>query len=180
MHDTHTKFIVLSGCSGGGKSALLDELARRGYAVLPEAGRQIIREQSESGGDATPSRDLRKFVTASVARALQQREAAAVLPGPVFCDRAIIDQMAHLEHIHAPIPNTLRHLVAAHPYNRRVFMVPPWPEIFRNDAERTHSFADAQAVYPTLLKTYARLGYECVILPKTSVAERTEFVLRQI
>ena len=37
--------VVVSGCSGGGKSTLLAELALRGYAVFPEPGRQIVKEQ---------------------------------------------------------------------------------------------------------------------------------------
>jgi len=30
------RFVVLSGCSGGGKSTLLAELARRGHSVVEE------------------------------------------------------------------------------------------------------------------------------------------------
>lgn len=43
--------IVLSGCSGGGKSSLLTELGRRGHTVVPEAGRQVVREQMLIGVD---------------------------------------------------------------------------------------------------------------------------------
>ena len=34
---------VISGCSGGGKSTLLMELARRGHAVVDEPGRRIVQ-----------------------------------------------------------------------------------------------------------------------------------------
>ena len=54
--------VVLSGCSGGGKSSLLSELARRGYAVVEESGRQIVREQTYLGGDIFPWTKPRKFV----------------------------------------------------------------------------------------------------------------------
>jgi hypothetical protein len=37
-------FVVISGCSGGGKSTLLDELGRRRYAVVAEPGRRIVQE----------------------------------------------------------------------------------------------------------------------------------------
>ena len=36
------RFIILSGCSGGGKSTLLAELARRGFATVEEPGRRIV------------------------------------------------------------------------------------------------------------------------------------------
>jgi predicted ATPase len=34
------RFVLLSGCSGGGKSALLAELHARGYHVVEEPGRR--------------------------------------------------------------------------------------------------------------------------------------------
>lgn len=35
---------LITGCSGGGKSTLLDALAQRGYATVPERGRRIVAE----------------------------------------------------------------------------------------------------------------------------------------
>ncbi len=49
------QFVVLSGCSGGGKSSLLAELGRRGFATYEEPGRQVVKEQLLIGGDALPS-----------------------------------------------------------------------------------------------------------------------------
>ena len=39
------RFVIISGCSGGGKSTLLAELARRGYRVVEEPGRRIVAEE---------------------------------------------------------------------------------------------------------------------------------------
>ena len=52
--ETHRLPVVISGCSGGGKSSILAELGRRGYHVIPEAGRQIVREQLFIGSDGLP------------------------------------------------------------------------------------------------------------------------------
>ena len=62
---------------------------------------------------------------------------------------------------------------------KTVFMAPPWPEIYRNDEERKHSLGDALAEYSDLLPGYEALGYEILVLPKVSVAERADFVLRE-
>jgi predicted ATPase len=35
------RWVVISGCSGGGKSALLSEFARRGYRTVDEPGLRI-------------------------------------------------------------------------------------------------------------------------------------------
>ncbi len=41
------KLVVLSGCSGGGKSTLLSELSYQGYAVREEVCREIIKEYGD-------------------------------------------------------------------------------------------------------------------------------------
>ncbi len=71
----------------------------------------------------------------------------------------------------------LRALGAAHRYHRRVFMAPPWPEIYATDAERRHGFEAALAEYGRLETVFPFLGYEVVTLPKTPVAARADFVL---
>jgi predicted ATPase len=48
------RFVVLSGCSGGGKSTLLIELGRRGYATEEEPGRRVVKEEMLGGGLALP------------------------------------------------------------------------------------------------------------------------------
>jgi predicted ATPase len=65
-------------------------------------------------------------------------------------------------------------------YARKVFMTPPWPELFRTDSERIHSYADAVAEYAPLMQAYERLGHEVVILPKISVKERVDFILKEL
>jgi predicted ATPase len=46
--------VVISGCSGGGKSTLLSELARRGYPVVEEPGRRIVQDELAGNGAALP------------------------------------------------------------------------------------------------------------------------------
>jgi predicted ATPase len=65
-------------------------------------------------------------------------------------------------------------------FNAKVFLVPPWPEIFANDSERKHSFDEALAQYKTLPRTYERFGYAPVIVPKAPVDARADFILRTL
>jgi predicted ATPase len=48
------RLVVISGCSGGGKSTLLAELGRRRYAVVEEPGRRIVKTEIHSNGTALP------------------------------------------------------------------------------------------------------------------------------
>jgi len=45
------ELIVISGCSGGGKSSLLSALGDYSYPTMSEVGRQIVKERSEVKGN---------------------------------------------------------------------------------------------------------------------------------
>jgi predicted ATPase len=172
------RFVVISGCSGGGKSTLLNELARRGHAVIGEPGRRIVREEAERGGSALPWVDLEGFLRRAIALAIKDQEAAAMLDGWIFFDRGLIDAAAALQALTGE--PALASLGQAHRYHRRVFLAPPWPEIYVTDGERQHGFEAAVKEYARLIETYPSLGYETVILPRTGVEDRAEFVLRKL
>jgi predicted ATPase len=174
------KFVVLSGCSGGGKSRLLSALAARGYRVFAEPGRQVIREQNYIGGDATPEKDVLKFLDFTISRTLYHMTSAASTDAVVFFDRSIVDQVAGFERMGLEMPAHLKRAAELFRCHHRVFIVPPWREIFRNDAERRHSFEDAVANHEVQMKTYERFGYELVMVPKLSVEGRADFVLKTL
>ena len=171
------RFIILSGCSGGGKSTLLAELARRGFATVEEPGRRIVIEETSNGGTALPWIDMQAFARRAIAMALEDRR---VTPkeGLVFFDRGLIDAASALHHISGDrFINTLRD---THRYNSLVFLTPPWPEIYRSDDERKHGFDAAVEEYERLVRDYEGLGYDIVVLPKLAVAERADLILTRI
>jgi predicted ATPase len=111
--------------------------------------------------------------------ALEDRQHAASLPGWVFFDRSLIDAASALKATtgdDGPL-NTLKH---QHRYHARVFLTPPWPEIYQQDAERQHDLAAAEEEYQRLLAIYPALGYEVVVLPKVSVEERLTWILEAL
>jgi predicted ATPase len=172
------RFVVLSGCSGGGKSTLLAELARRGHAVVGEPGRRIVREETARGGRALPWVDAEAFLRRAIAMALDDRRKAQAAGGWVFFDRGLIDAVSGLEAT-TGVP-ALAEYGEAHRYHRKVFLTPPWPEIYETDAERKHGYEQALAEYARLVRDYGRLGYEPVEVPKQPVAERAAFVLARL
>ena len=172
------RFVVLSGCSGGGKSTLLAELGRRGYSVVEEPGRRIVQEEQAVGGTALPWIDPRAFIDRAITMALADREAMAGEPGWVFFDRGLLDAASALEEMTGePV---LAEYARRHPDHRTIFLTPPWPEIYETDAERQHDFAQAEREYVRLLRDYRRAGYEVLEVPKLPVAQRADFILAQL
>lgn len=170
------RFVILSGCSGGGKSTLLAALAARGHATIEEPGRRIIAEEQAGDGKALPWINLAAFAHRAIAIALDDRERALDLPGFTFFDRSLIDAAAALATATGD-DAILQSLKTKHRYHNKVFLTPPWPEIYRQDSERRHDLAAAEDEYQRLLEVYPALGYEVVVLPKASVEERVEFIL---
>lgn len=171
------RFIILSGCSGGGKSTLLAELARRGFVTVEEPGRRIVIEETRNNGTALPWIDIEAFAHRAITMALEDRQKAPA-DGLVFFDRGLIDAASALRHVGGDgFIDTLKN---THRYNPLVFLTPPWPEIYQGDDERRHDFDAAVEEYDRLVRDYEALGYDSVVLPKSGIEERADFILARI
>ncbi len=165
-------FFVLSGCSGGGKSTLIQALADAGYAVVPEPGRRVIR-----AGGPTPQNDLPGFLLACLDIAVADYYAALALSGPVFFDRSVLDAISGLEVLDHPGREDRSALMSEMRYAPDVFMAPPWPNLFAPDGERQHGFQEACAEYDRLIRDYPAAGYRLVTLKRAPIAARMAQVL---
>ena len=173
------RLVVISGCSGGGKSTLLAELASRGHTVFPEPGRQIVREQTLIGGDALPWDNIDRFIEQCVVRAIHFHTLARPEAGTVFFDRSLVDAISALEAAACAVPAGYRTAIERCRYAPFVFIAPPWEELFRSDGERRR-FQEAAVEYARLLDAYPAFGYEPVVLPKASVADRADFITAEL
>jgi predicted ATPase len=113
------RFVVISGCSPGGKSTLIAELGRRGHAVVEEPGRRIMKEELASGGPALPWVDRIASARSAITIALADQAAAYSLDGWVFFDRGLIDAAAALQRLTGE--PALATFGQANRYHRRFF-----------------------------------------------------------
>lgn len=170
-----SRHVAISGCSGGGKTSLLAELARRGHALVAEPGRRVVVRELAGGGTALPWIDAGAFAHRAFELALIDRTAAAANSGWTFFDRGLVDAAVALEHS-AGIAIT-ETLAGTPRYHETMFLAPPWPEIYQVDDERRHDLAAAVAEYDRLAVAWPALGYDIVPLPRIDVAARADFVL---
>ncbi|EAQ04671.1 hypothetical protein OB2597_05295 [Pseudooceanicola batsensis HTCC2597] len=173
-----SRHVVISGCSGGGKSTLLVELRRRGFETVEEPGRRIVEEELRGDGRALPWIDLEVFARRAIKVAAADRARMRRTEGWVFFDRGLLDAAVALEHASGvPVSETL----SGHDrFHRQVFLTPLWPEIYHRDSERQQDLREGAAEYHRLVLAFDRLGYEPVILPKLNTTARADFVLNTL
>ena len=155
---------------------MLEALAEAGFPVVREAGRTLVREQKEIGSPIHTGTEL--FGELLQSRSMYLYNQALEQHGPetvVFFDRSIIEPVAYYWAKGALAPHHTR-LVEKYRYADRVFMTPPWPEIYERDAERDRDYDPEQREYKRLCEAFSAFGYEVEVLPKVSVAERVAFV----
>ena len=174
------RLFIITGGPGSGKSTVIDALAKRGISTMSEAGRAIIQDQVAIGGEALPWADRQAFAELMLNWEMRSYRMAVALKGPVIFDRGVPDVLGYLRLIGLSIPSRVERAAQMFRYNRRVFIAPPWREIFQIDAERKQSFEEAQATYEAMIETYSGLGYELIQLPLDSIQERVNFLLGAI
>jgi predicted ATPase len=92
----------------------------------------------------------------------------------VFFDRGVMDSYA----ANGAIPSReIAEAVRTRRYNARVFIAPPWREIYENDDERRQDWAEAERTFAVIHDRLPMLGYDPVVLLKVSVEARAAFVL---
>ena len=115
--------VLISGCSGGGKSTLLVELGQRGYATVDEPGRRIVKQELLDNGQALPWVDEIAFARRTFALALADRMNAHHASGWVFFDRGMIDAATALQHLTGESAQAT--LGQSPRYHPKLFLTPP-------------------------------------------------------
>lgn len=175
---TTMKPIIISGGAGAGKTSLVDALARRGYMTFPEVSRTLIREQAAMPDGILPWTDLPRFAAMCLDSMSSQREQALRGTIPAFVDRAIGDICAYLTI--GGVAVDAHYQTMAKGYFPTVFVCAPHADIYVQDEERPHTFAESMEIHRQLVKTYRELSYEVVDVPWGSIEQRADWVLSQL
>ncbi len=155
MQNDSDRFFVLTGGPGSGKTTLIEALRQTGFATAPEAGRGIIRHQVAIGGPALPWHDRALFAELMLSWELRSWHAAHAEPGPVFFDRGAPDAIGYLRLCSLPVPDHAISAAKTFRYARRVFIAPPWSQIFAQDEERRQTLDEAIRTHDSVAGVYA-------------------------
>lgn len=141
-HRDTTQLFVVTGGPGSGKTSLVETLAAFGLACAPEAGRAIIRDQLAIGGMALQW-GRQTFAELMLGWEMRSHRMARGGAEPVIFDRGVPDVAGYLRLCGLPVPDYVDRAARLFRYNARVFVAPPWREVFRQDDERKQTWDEA-------------------------------------
>ena len=142
MQMENLNFYILTGGPGSGKSTVLKLLSDMGYLTVEETGRNIIQKQIKSLGDAVPWNNVTRYARLMFLHAITDFEELVHVQKICFFDRGILDILGYCRLINIPITTSLKKAAHEYRYNPKVFLFPPWEEIYTNDTERKQDFKD--------------------------------------
>jgi predicted ATPase len=171
-----TNWQVITGAPCSGKTAVIEELARRGYPVVPETARAIIDAQLKAGRRLEDIRaDAHQFEN-RVFEAKLELESRLPDGQLTFLDRALPDSIAYFE-LEGLDPHRPREAGRRFRYGG-VFLFERL--VFVKDRVRTEDASAAAEIERRLTAVYRELGYAPVRVPLMPVTERADWVLSRI
>lgn len=174
-----TRWYVLTGAPGVGKTTMLEALRARGIETVPEAARQLLEKARSSGGRADIARrDERRFQDRVLESKLEAEAHSDERRLTVF-DRGIPDTLAYYRlHGWKPSPR-LTEVLGAATY-AGAFMLEPLPAAISPDPLRTESPAQQHRLVELLASAYRDCGVPLVRIPPVSRERRVAMVLEHL
>ncbi len=173
-----TKKVVITGGPSTGKSTIINELAKRGFACLEEISREVILEAKKKGIDQLFLEDPVLFSEMLLkGRQEQYNKALTFTTEVTFFDRGIPDIVAYMDFIGDTYPKHFTEACNKAVYDA-VFILKPWKEIYTVDNERYETFEQAVKIHDNLVNTYKNYNYTLIDVPFDTVENRTDFILK--
>jgi predicted ATPase len=170
---------IITGAPGTGKTAIINELKKRGFHCIDENSREVIAEQIKNGGEILPWKNQIAFEN-KIANMRTEQYLTSAEDGICFFDRSAIDCIAYLRLNNLEVTSQILEDIKKCNFNRTVFYTPIWQEIYENDSERTENIASAKKIEISIISTYKSQSYELVEVPKLSIKQRADFIISKI
>lgn len=168
-----TEWCVITGAPCSGKTAVVSELARRGFRVVHEAARAHIDAEMKKGRRLDEIKSDPARFEGRIFRTKLAIEARLSAQERLFFDRALPDSIAYyrLEGLDPAEPRRQSLRVRY----RRVFLFERIE--FMKDSVRTEDAETAARIERLIEAAYTDLDYTIVRVPVMPVATRADFVL---
>lgn len=175
------KYVITGGpCTG--KTHLLLHLEEKGYTVVEEAARAVIKEEIEKEKllagykPIVPWKNFPGFQEA--VKRKQVGLESRITGGIAFLDRSLIDNIAYARIHNVKINEDIYGYIEKASYTKIFFM--DRLGFYGQDAERKETEEEAKVIHEAIYKAYCDMGFDPVIVPAIGSRKRAEFVLGRI
>ena len=169
--------ILITGSPGSGKTTLIKGLKKKGYKVFYEFSRSLIRSPYNDGSKNLFLKDPINFSAKLLDRRIKQFNDAKRIKKAknnlVFYDRGIQEISGYLRAIGLENSSWEKKLTD-YRYDK-VFIAPPWKEIYINDKQRFETYKEAK-IYYRFIKASYEIKHELIEIPKIDIESRIDFV----
>lgn len=175
--NSHSRHFIITGPPGTGKSSVIKVLANHGFECHYEVARQIIKENQDNNLDVFPWLNMRQFSDMVYDRMrhlyeLKHHESC-------FYDRSVVDLIGYMNIAGEVAPDRYAELALEVGFNKKVFFLPAWEDIYTTDEQRKETYEEAVEIGDALHEAYSKLGFEVVDVPFHSVERRAAFILKE-
>lgn len=169
-----TDWCVITGAPCSGKTAVIEELAKRGFRIKPEAARAYIDQRLAGGESLAEIKADNLAFERHILMAKVSVETQLPKDTLIFMDRAVPDSIAYYR---------IEGLAPEEPlfYSKRVryrtiFLLDRLE--FQEDRVRSESDELADHIETLLIEAYEDLGYSVVRVPLMGISQRADYILK--
>ena len=169
---------VITGGPCAGKSTLISALRAKGFHGINEPARDLISLLIREDSPLLPWRNKLGFRELLVAKTIEVYLSA---PSDVVCffECAQPENIAYYQKDgYTPIEACINSCFTQR--FDKIFICPPWKEIFENDEVRKETFEESVVLHDLIRNAYLNLRYSLTEVPKSTIEKRVEFVLTEI
>jgi predicted ATPase len=179
IHSEQTRRFILTGMPGSGKTSVINQLEANGYEIIKEAATDIIAD-AQMSKIKEPWKDPIFIDAIAYCQKERQNEANGILQ---FYDRSPFCTYALQKYLGFPksalLVEEIDRCLQKEIYQNKVFFFENLGFIDHTDA-RQISYEEALIFEKIHLEIYREFGFELNFVPKNSIAERCEFILKNI
>ena len=171
-----TNWHVITGTVSSGKTTLIDQLADKGFTIVPEVGRQYFERELAKGRSIDEIRENPVALTRNLVDLMLRTELGLRAKDVLFLDRAFPDALAFCR-VYGLNPNEFLTECFRHRY-ASVLLLDRLP--VQRDGVRAEDDTTASLLDSWLVRDYSALGYNVVRVPVLPPEERLAFVLERV
>ncbi len=163
---------VVTGAPSSGKTSLVNEIAARGFQVIPEQSRLLIDRARTKGKTAEQVRSDVKEFQKKIMNMKLEIERNMTKDRIIFFDTGIPTNMTYWQ-LHNMDTKRIEN-IASNRY-KKVFFLEPLK--YKKDYARLEDEKTVKKLSKMILENYQNFGYEIVKIPAIPLEQRVELVI---